>query len=337
MTLGGLRRLFADRLSDIYDTCEADGMFFRTVSHCLGMNRLEYAAVKDDELSETDTKRMTDVLNRLLQGSPLQYVLGIQRFAGHDFCVDGSVLIPRPETEELVQAILEGNARRDGLRVLDIGTGSGAIAVSLALAEPSWSVSAMDVSPQALATARENASRMGAQVEFIMADILSMQDGVPYGRYDVIVSNPPYVLESEKSRMHKNVLEYEPALALFVPDEDPLLFYRAISRFAAGARRQVILRNKRRSRRCHCRFGAFMRFWGCCGVEGYKRTRQIRLRCSRAIAVSKRFFYFMRQPDAITPWGLFRWLPGFLFLLSLSRTATWSALCENRMCLPLRG
>lgn len=235
MTLGGLRRLFADRLSDIYDTCEADGMFFRTVSHCLGMNRLEYAAVKDDELSETDTKRMTDVLNRLLQGSPLQYVLGIQRFAGHDFCVDGSVLIPRPETEELVQAILEGNARRDGLRVLDIGTGSGAIAVSLALAEPSWSVSAMDVSPQALATARENASRMGAQVEFIMADILSMQDGVPYGRYDVIVSNPPYVLESEKSRMHKNVLEYEPALALFVPDEDSLLFYRAISRFAAGA------------------------------------------------------------------------------------------------------
>ena len=235
MTLGGLRRLFADRLSDIYDTCEADGMFFRTVSHCLGMNRLEYAAVKDDELSETDTKRMTDVLTRLLQGSPLQYVLGIQRFAGHDFCVDGSVLIPRPETEELVQAILEGNARRDGLRVLDIGTGSGAIAVSLALAEPSWSVSAMDVSPQALATARENASRMGAQVEFIMADILSMQDGVPYGRYDVIVSNPPYVLESEKSRMHKNVLEYEPALALFVPDEDPLLFYRAFSRFAAGA------------------------------------------------------------------------------------------------------
>ena len=135
----------------------------------------------------------------------MQYVLGIQRFAGHDFCVDGSVLIPRPETEELVQAILDGNARRDGLRVLDIGTGSGAIAVSLALAEPSWSVSAMDVSPQALATARENASRMGAQVEFIMADILSMQDGVPYGRYDVIVSNPP------------------------------LLFYRAISRFAAGA------------------------------------------------------------------------------------------------------
>ena len=182
MTLGGLRRLFADRLSDIYDTCEADGMFFRTVSHCLGMNRLEYAAVKDDELSETDTKRMTDVLNRLLQGSPLQYVLGIQRFAGHDFCVDGSVLIPRPETEELVQAILDGNARRDGLRVLDIGTGSGAIAVSLALAEPSWSVSAMDVSPQALATARKNASCMGAQVEFNMADILSRKDGVPYGR-----------------------------------------------------------------------------------------------------------------------------------------------------------
>lgn len=233
--MSGLRTLFREELSGIYDTCEADGMFFRALSHCAGMGRLEYAAAKDNGLSEADTKRMTDVLARLLQGCPLQYVLGVQRFAGHDFRVDGSVLIPRPETEELVQAVLEGNARRDGLRVLDIGTGSGAIAVSLALAELSWRVAAMDVSAAALATAAANAARLGAGVEFIQDDILSTQAVLPAVKYDVIVSNPPYVLESEKSLMHRNVLEYEPALALFVPDDDPLLFYRAVSRFAAGA------------------------------------------------------------------------------------------------------
>lgn len=235
MTLGGLRRLFTEKLSGIYDTCEADGMFFRALSHCTGMGRLEYAAAKDDGFPDADAAYMVGILTELSRGCPLQYVLGVQRFAGYEFRVDGSVLIPRPETEELVQSVLQVNAGREGLRVLDIGTGSGAIAVSLALAEPSWRVAAMDVSAAALATAAANAARLGAGVEFIQDDILSPQAVLPAVKYDVIVSNPPYVLESEKSLMHRNVLEYEPALALFVPDDDPLLFYRAVSGFAADA------------------------------------------------------------------------------------------------------
>jgi release factor glutamine methyltransferase len=139
------------------------------------------------------------------------------------------VLIPRPETEELVRRVLTENVAGGDFRVLDIGTGSGAIAIALARAWPEAVVEAIDISPGALAVARENGQRNGVQVRFSACDILQE---VPSGQFDVIVSNPPYVRPSERAQMHPNVLDHEPGLALFVPEEDPLLFYRRIATVA---------------------------------------------------------------------------------------------------------
>jgi release factor glutamine methyltransferase len=147
------------------------------------------------------------------------------------FQVNKNVLIPRPETEELVELILSEN-RQDGLNVLDIGTGSGAIAVALKKSRPSWAVTAWDVSPEALAVARRNAERHRAAIRFEQANVL---DEYPQNqRFDIIVSNPPYVLESEKAKMEQNVLVYEPHIALFVPDEQALLFYERITGIASN-------------------------------------------------------------------------------------------------------
>lgn len=158
---------------------------------------------------------------------PAQYIAGYAFFRNMKFAVREGVLIPRPETEELVGFIEAEHRAEEGLRVLDIGTGSGCIAVSLALALPRSRVTGIDVSDTALATASENARRLGAEVRFERFDILD-DDGLQ-GPYDIVVSNPPYVTRSERAQMPPNVLRHEPHRALFVPDDDPLLFYRAIA------------------------------------------------------------------------------------------------------------
>jgi len=165
---------------------------------------------------------------------PIQYILEECEFYGLPFYVNSSVLIPRPETEELVEWIISDHSNRNG-NLLDIGSGSGCIAVSIANFLKSFSVSAVDVSGSALAVARRNAERNNCQVQFMQADILKPENNCFDGAFDVIVSNPPYVREKEKQQMSQNVLGYEPHLALFVPDEDPLLFYKAIALF--GKRR----------------------------------------------------------------------------------------------------
>jgi release factor glutamine methyltransferase len=169
----------------------------------------------------------------LLQHKPLQYILGSTEFLDWEFELNEQVLIPRPETEELVQLIANQNYNlSSSSRILDIGTGSGCIAIALQKLTKA-EVSAIDISSEALAIAKHNAQKLLSRVNFQQIDILddSQWDNIP-GDFDLIVSNPPYVQESEKKWMHKNVLEYEPALALFVSDKDPLIFYRMIAAFA---------------------------------------------------------------------------------------------------------
>lgn len=165
---------------------------------------------------------------RLKQQEPIQYILGYANFCGMRFEVNKNVLIPRPETAELVQLVSQNTAAN--ARILDIGTGSGCIAIALARLLPEAHIAACDISPEALAVARRNAQRLGAQVDF--AHINIVQSHATRATYDAIVSNPPYVMASERATMEPNVLDYEPDLALFVPDENPLLFYAAISDFA---------------------------------------------------------------------------------------------------------
>lgn len=188
---------------------------------------------KDRELSGREKAEIETIVERLKNAEPIQYIVGETEFYGLTFRVAPGVLIPRPETEELVERILLRHQQQTlPQRILDIGTGSGCIAVTLAKYLPRAEVSAIDISPQALAIAKRNAEENGVRVQFSLADILSSDasETIPE-TYSLIVSNPPYVKESEKKDMEPNVLAYEPHTALFVPDQDPLLFYRAIARF----------------------------------------------------------------------------------------------------------
>lgn len=195
------------------------------------------------DLPASERERLKGIVKRLGEGEPVQYVLGKAWFRDRQFGVAPGVLIPRPETEELCQAIMDdwnpNGARNDGepASVLDIGTGSGCIAISLALDMPNANVSAIDISDKALLIASANATRLHANVTFRKQDILqaatTSAGKTRQGRWDVIVSNPPYITENEKADMEPNVLNHEPSLALFVPDDDPLRFYKAITSYAA--------------------------------------------------------------------------------------------------------
>ncbi len=178
--------------------------------------------------SDSQTAELERIVKELREHRPIQYVLGETEFCGLTFAVDERVLIPRPETEELVDWVI--SAQNSAQKILDIGTGSGCIAVSLASRIPSAAVAAYDVSAEVLALAAENAQRNRVEVDFEQIDILNppMVSAV----FDVIVSNPPYIMNVERSEMASRVLDFEPELALFVPDDDPLIFYRAIARFA---------------------------------------------------------------------------------------------------------
>ena len=192
-------------------------------------DQVDVALRQESELPDFAPQRIADIIARLRRNEPLQYIVGHALFHGHQFKVTPAVLIPRPETEQLVDLIIDENPASD-LRVLDMGTGSGCIAVSLARALKFAQVDALDVSRDALEVARENAAALKTKVRFFESDMLSPQ---PPGRYDIIVSNPPYICWSEREAMESNVKDYEPGQALFVPDNDPLLFYKAIVPYAA--------------------------------------------------------------------------------------------------------
>ncbi len=229
----------ARRLATVYDAHEARAVARALLEDKFRLSQTDVLLGKDSKLSAKQREELEKCVQRLLQGEPVQYVTGCAWFLGRPFHVDSGCLIPRPETEDLVKAVMEAVASCSAngdfpapLGVLDVGTGSGCIALSLALSlGGAVDVEAWDISRQALAIAEDNARRLGAAVSFRLQDAL--RPALPPSRtYHIIVSNPPYVRCMEKARMQTNVLDHEPHQALFVPDDDPQMFYRAIARMA---------------------------------------------------------------------------------------------------------
>lgn len=225
---------FKSELADIYSPHEAFQFIWLLFEHLHGWSKTDLMLHDHTKLTVSDHLFVQNALERLKNYEPLQYIIGETEFYGMPFSVNTSVLVPRPETEELVEWILQSVNNNSQLKVLDIGTGSGCIAVSLAKHLPQAKLTAWDVSEDALQTARKNAEHNQVNVHFEQRDILTTTPNEAEN-FDIIVSNPPYVRDSEKEEMHNNVLDYEPHLALFVEDDDALLFYRKITEFAANA------------------------------------------------------------------------------------------------------
>lgn len=233
MTVRDLRRAAVAALIPLYGRGEAEWMTRLTLEYVTGWSRVDLLVDADKELGEVRVEAVKNIVDRLLNHEPLQYILGYEDFMGLKINVNPSVLIPRPETQELVNIIIDREAKASDLSVLDAGTGSGAIAVALSRNLRFASVTAIDNSDAALEVARGNAERLRTPVTFVNADILSLTS-LPGEPFDIIVSNPPYVLDSERAEMSANVLGHEPPAALFVPDSDPLRFYLALARYAAA-------------------------------------------------------------------------------------------------------
>ncbi len=221
----------ANQLSDIYSGGEARALARCVVEDKFHLSPTDIILGKDNDLPAEDKAELQNIILRLRRGEPVQYVLGFTLFCGHRFNVSPACLIPRPETEDLVSFVVSDCKSEAETHILDIGTGSGCIAVSLSLArEANLSVTAWDVSEDALSVAATNNKELGGNVVFEKKDILHV--GEEERTWDVIVSNPPYVCRSEAAQMERNVVEHEPHLALFVSDEEPLVFYRSIGEFA---------------------------------------------------------------------------------------------------------
>lgn len=228
------------QLTQVYDDYEAKAIARMVYEVRFGLMPSDLFIGKDTQLSTDDQKLLAEITQRLLTGEPIQYVLGEAEFGGRTFHVEPGVLIPRPETYELCQWIMEERRgkKEEGRNtsILDIGTGSGCIACTLAAELADAEVTAWDISDDALRIATENAKRTNVHVSFEKVDVLNTshlnRERLATG-LDIIVSNPPYICNKERATMERNVLEHEPELALFVPDDDPLLFYRTIARFAA--------------------------------------------------------------------------------------------------------
>lgn len=229
MTTREFTTTLAASLQDMYPPREAEAIAALVVEHLLDLDSLQRMMSAQEEVSPAAEAALAPLLARLRVHEPVQYVLGTAYFEGMELEVTPATLIPRPETEELVQVIRQEQRGRTGLRVLDVGTGSGCLAIALARLLPKADVLAVDISAEALTVARRNAARHAPAVAFQQVDILqAMPAGLAPGSLDILVSNPPYVRESERPQMRDNVLAWEPATALFVPDNDPLLFYRRL-------------------------------------------------------------------------------------------------------------
>lgn len=218
-------------LTPLYDEREAQAIARMVAEDAFGLTTTDIYMGKVSELSTDDGTKLVEIMRRLCNGEPIQYVLGHAGFYGRSFGVGQGVLIPRPETERLIPLLADA---ADGeFSLLDIGTGSGCIAITAALEYPKARVSAWDISPTALSIAQANARKMGASVAFALQDALKAPHDVE--KWDVVVSNPPYICEQERASMAPNVVDHEPEIALFVPDDDPLRFYRPITRYASAA------------------------------------------------------------------------------------------------------
>lgn len=227
-TIFHLSQYARQALKDLYPEHEIQSICRIIYMDVLHFTNIDIHIKKNETLDESFVNKFQSIIRRLQQNEPLQYILGETSFAGLPFKVNRTTLIPRPETEELVKWVTENT--RTGMRILDIGTGSGCIAISISHFCPQAIVCGIDIASDTLATARENALTNRSDATFMERDILHY-DNYNWDTFDIIVSNPPYIRESEKKGMHRNVLDYEPSRALFVDDADPLLFYRTIADF----------------------------------------------------------------------------------------------------------
>ncbi|MEC5146610.1 peptide chain release factor N(5)-glutamine methyltransferase [Chitinophaga sp. 212800010-3] len=219
-------------ISELYDEREAAGIAHIVMEYLTGMNKLDRLVHKTRLLSPDQNERLKLAIEALQRHEPVQYITGTSWFYGMELLVNKQVLIPRPETEELVEWMVQDARHRHHLHLLDVGTGSGCIPLALKKSLPDAAVTGVDVSEGALEVARSNSSRQRLEVDFLQIDALNPQQLATLPEFDMIVSNPPYIRQSEQAAMQQSVWGYEPSLALFVPDNDPLLFYRHISHMA---------------------------------------------------------------------------------------------------------
>jgi release factor glutamine methyltransferase len=228
-TIYNIKQDIKNSLSSIYDKREIQSFIYIIFEYVLNYAKIDTVINKNKEIAEDKCEKIYSILERLKKEEPIQYILGETEFYDLTFNVNESTLIPRGETEELVQLVINEN-RDKKISILDIGTGSGCIAISIAKNLPLAKVSALDISEKAIETAKTNAERNEVEVNFFLEDILNRKH--THEKYDLIVSNPPYICNSEKTLMQTNVLDYEPHTALFVDDNNPLIFYKEIALFA---------------------------------------------------------------------------------------------------------
>lgn len=235
MLLRELKNIFHQELGALYPTEEVDSFFYRMLEQYLNLERFVLALQPQLTISKEEEQPFFEGLTRLKNEEPIQYILGEAYFMDLTLMVNENVLIPRPETEELVQWVISACTNQNSeIEILDVGTGSGCIAIALAKFFPKAMVYALDISEEALKVAEENAKSKAVEIQFIQEDILNPEFINENLKFDIIVSNPPYVRELEKDAIHNNVKKHEPQQALFVPDENPLKFYEAISQFATN-------------------------------------------------------------------------------------------------------
>jgi release factor glutamine methyltransferase len=229
MSLHEIKQSLKLQLAEKLDAVELNSLLSLLMEHVTGWNQVQQVLHKNDPLTESQLDQLKNAAKELAADKPIQYILGKAWFMGKEYFVNENVLIPRPETEELVDWISEyAHIINKPLQLLDIGTGSGCIAISLKLELPNCSITGLDVSSPALEVAKKNATHLNAAIEWVEQDIL-MSASLP-ASYDIIVSNPPYIPFNEKANMQVQVKNFEPAIALFVTNEDPLIFYRIIAR-----------------------------------------------------------------------------------------------------------
>jgi release factor glutamine methyltransferase len=230
MLLSDIRNKYKHSLSAIYPPEEIDSLFTIAVEFCMELDRFSMLRDMNKNTSTDSENKMFDVLTRLTKAEPIQYITGVTEFYNIKLKINSSVIIPRQETEYLTDIIIKRNQGTRSLRIIDLCTGSGCIAVALAKNLPGSLITAVDLSMDAVRLAEENAEVNEQKITVIRDDLLAPTSD--YSKFDILVSNPPYVRKSEKAMMHPNVLNYEPHKALFVDDEDPLVFYRALAKFA---------------------------------------------------------------------------------------------------------
>jgi release factor glutamine methyltransferase len=234
MSLQDTKQAMKHQLSNVYDALELNSIVNILIEEVTGWDALHQNIHKNDALEKSHTDQLTQYVEKLLTGKPLQYIIGKAWFMGKAFMVNEAVLIPRPETEELVEWIVEyAQIINKPLSILDIGTGSGCIPISLKQAIPNASMTAIDISKEALAVAQQNAAAHNTSIEWIELDILQTKHLKE--QYDIIVSNPPYIPLREKPNMQSQVIDHEPLIALFVPDQYPLIFYSKIAHIGKSA------------------------------------------------------------------------------------------------------